>query len=252
MNELQVHGYLVWAMFVLAAATFVALFFVTAPYGRHVRAGWGPLIPARLGWVVMESPAVLLFIGIYAAGDNAQSTAPIALLALWQFHYIGRTFIYPFRLRETARKMPLLIVAMAFLFNCLNAYINARWISHFGNYSDDWLGQAYFLGGTALFVVGWLINQHADIVLIRLRKPHESGYSIPRGGLYRWISCPNYLGEILTWCGWAIACWSLAGLAFAVFTTANLLPRALAKHRWYREEFDDYPASRRALLPFLL
>ena len=86
----------------------------------------------------------------------------------------------------------------------------------------------------------------------RLRRSGEDGYKIPDGGLYRWVSCPNYLGEILAWTGWAIAAWSLAFLAFAVFTVANLLPRALANHRWYRQTFPDYPASRRALLPFLL
>ena len=45
---------------------------------------------------------------------------------------------------------------------------------------------------------------------------------------------------------------TLAGLAFAVFTATNLLPRALATHRWYRKRFPDYPSSRRAIIPFLV
>ncbi len=106
--------------------------------------------------------------------------------------------------------------------------------------------------GASVFVIGWAINQHSDAVLRRLRGPGESGYKIPRGGLYRWVSCPNYLGEMLEWVGWAIAAWSLAGLAFAVFTIANLLPRALANHRWYQDKFADYPPERRAVVPFLL
>jgi 3-oxo-5-alpha-steroid 4-dehydrogenase 1 len=43
-----------------------------------------------------------------------------------------------------------------------------------------------------------------------------------------------------------------AGLAFAVWTAANLIPRALAYHRWYRQEFYDYPPQRKAILPFVL
>ena len=74
-----------------------------------------------------------------------------------------------------------------------------------------------------------LINQRAARVLIGLRKPGDSHSSIPRGGMYRFVSCPNYFGEILEWAGWAVMTWSLAGLAFAVFTVANLLPRALAR-----------------------
>jgi protein-S-isoprenylcysteine O-methyltransferase Ste14 len=71
--------------------------------------------------------------------------------------------------------------------------------------------------------------------------------------MYRWISSPNYFGEIVEWLGWALMTWSLAGLAFAVYTTANLAPRAFSNHRWYREKFPDtYPSERRALIPFVL
>jgi len=77
-------------------------------------------------------------------------------------------------------------------------------------------------------------------------------YRIPYGFAYRWVSCPNYLGEIIQWTGWAIATWSLAGVVFAIWTMANLVPRALTHHRWYRDRFSEYPADRRALIPFVL
>ena len=75
---------------------------------------------------------------------------------------------------------------------------------------------------------------------------------IPRGGLFRYLTCPNYFGEMVEWLGWACLTWSLAGLSFFVFTTANLLPRGLTHHRWYREQFPDYPPERRAVLPWVL
>jgi protein-S-isoprenylcysteine O-methyltransferase Ste14 len=252
MTELQVHTWLVLLTFVLAAPTFVILLWVNAPYGRFARSGWGPTMSTRLGWIVMESPAVLVFAAVYLAGDHALSTVSLVFLGMWQFHYIIRTFVFPFRIRETGKQIPLLIVAMAILFNCLNAYINARWISHLGDYVVSWLVSAPFILGVLCFATGWLINQHADLVLFRLRKKGETDYKIPCGGLYRWVSCPNYLGEMLQWLGWAIATWSPAGVAFAVFTVANLLPRAIATQRWYRSEFADYPSSRRALIPFVL
>jgi protein-S-isoprenylcysteine O-methyltransferase Ste14 len=148
--------------------------------------------------------------------------------------------------------MPVFIVASGFTFNILNAIVNAGWIGAVGHYSTSWLGDPRFIVGVAVFLFGQAINHRADRVLRGLRAPGEQGYRIPRGGLYEWVSCPNYLGEIVEWAGWALATWSVPGLAFAVYTVANLGPRALSHHRWYRRQFADYPRDRKALIPLLL
>ncbi|WP_027345107.1 methyltransferase [Hamadaea tsunoensis] len=243
------YRYFVLAEFILAALTMAGLRFIVAPYGRHNRPGWGPSIPARLGWLVMEAPASLLVAYFFATGANRASLVPLLLLALWQIHYVHRAFVYPFRLRGGTR-MPLAVAAMAFAFNLLNAYVNGMWIGHYGSYPTSWLADPRFLIGVLLFAGGLALNLRSDRILRALRRPGESGYKIPQGGPYRWVSSPNYLGEIVEWLGWALATWSFAGLAFAVYTIANLAPRALANHRWYQSEFPDYP-DRKALLPYL-
>ena len=122
--------------------------------------------------------------------------------------------------------MPVLVVGSGFLFNVINAYVNARFVSHIGEYGLDWLGDPRFLAGLAIFLTGLALNIHSDNILLRLRKADEAGrgpgnrgsvtggYAIPHGGAFRWVSCPNYLGELLEWGGWALATWSLGGLAF--------------------------------------
>jgi protein-S-isoprenylcysteine O-methyltransferase Ste14 len=250
--ESTIHTYATWTELGLGALTFVALFFVTAPYGRHLRKGWGPGLGQRLAWVLMELPAVALWLGIYALGSHALDVAPLALMALWQLHYLNRTFVFPLRIRAQGKTTPVLIVALAIAFNTLNAYLNARQVSEFGSYRAAWLEGPRFVSGALLFLLGFAINQHADCALMKLRRPDETGYKIPVGGLYRWVTCPNYLGEIIEWTGWAIATWSPAGLAFALYSAANLAPRALSHHRWYTENFADYPPERRALVPFLI
>ncbi len=247
----QVHRALVLLEIGLAAITFVALRFVTAPYGRHVRAGWGSALPARLAWLLMESPAPLVFVALFALGPHRSAAAPLAFLALWELHYLYRAFVYPFLLRG-GRRMPLAVALLAVAFNVLNGYVNAPWISAFGVYPASWLLDPRFVAGAALFIAGLALNVASDGALRRLRAPGASGYAIPRGGAFRWVSCPNYLGELLEWSGWALATWSLAGVAFALYTAANLGPRALAHHAWYRRRFPDYPAERRALVPFVL
>jgi 3-oxo-5-alpha-steroid 4-dehydrogenase 1 len=242
---------LVLLEFGLAVLTFIGLQFITAPYGRYDRTGWGPAAPARVAWLVMESPASLVFAAVFLTGAHRAEAVPIVLFGLWQVHYVQRTFVYPFLMRG-GNRMPIVLMLMAISFNTLNAYINARWISELGDYPPGWLADPRFLAGAGLFAAGLALNLTADRRLRGLRQPGESGYRIPYGGGYRWVSCPNYLGEIVEWFGWALATWSLAGLAFAVYTVANLAPRALNHHRWYRERFADYPPERRALIPYVL
>ena len=86
-----------------------------------------------------------------------------------------------------------------------------------------WLWQPAFLVGLVLYALGLILNNWADARLRALRQPGESGYRIPRGGAYQLVSCPNYLGEIIQWSGFALASFSLPGLAFATGASAQYL-----------------------------
>lgn len=252
MVEAAFHHNASLTLMALGALILVALLFIDAPYGRHLRPGWGPTLPNRVGWILMESPTLVVFLPIYFSGDHARELVPLVLLGLWLCHYVHRTLIYPFRLSSQGKRVPLLIAFLGFLFNTVNAYLIARCLSHFGAYENEWLKDPRFVGGVMLFALGYFINRSADRTLLRLRKEGDGAYKIPRGGLYELISCPNYFGEILQWGGFCVATWSLPALAFAWYSAANLAPRALSHHRHYRHEFSDYPKSRKALIPFLL
>jgi 3-oxo-5-alpha-steroid 4-dehydrogenase 1 len=249
-SELTIYNGLLIAWFAIAVVVFIMLFFVVAPYGRHTRKGWGYAVGNKLGWVLMEAASPIVFAVTFLLGENKTNPAALVFLVLWEMHYIHRAFIYPFSLRDTSNRMPLSIISFGFLFNLMNGYLNGRYITHFsGGYPNTWLTDPRFIVGVVLFIAGYVINRQADLALRDLRKPGESGYKISNHRLYRWVSCPNYLGEITIWVGWAIATWSVAGLAFAFWTVANLLPRAKANHAWYRRTFTDYPPERKALIP---
>ncbi len=250
MLEITLYKAMLFITFPLAVVTFVALLYINAPYGRHVQRGWGPTLPNRLGWLIMESPSVFIFVILFWLGKAPKTFPLMVFLGLWLAHYIHRAFIYPFMIANGTKMMPLAVTSMALAFNFGNAYINGRYLfSLSGGYPPTWLYTPQMILGLTLFLAGFMINRWADRVLQNLRQPGEKGYKIPFGGLYRWISCPNYLGEIIEWAGWAIATWSLPGLAFAIWTFANLAPRARAHHAWYHQNFPDYPTERKALFP---
>jgi protein-S-isoprenylcysteine O-methyltransferase Ste14 len=199
----------------------------------------------------MEAPASILFVVFYLLGTHRFEPVPLLFLVLWLVHYVYRAFVYPLLMRSGSR-MPVLVMTLAIAFNLLNAWVNARWISEYGTYPVAWLSDPRFWIGLALFAGGLALNARSDRTLRRLRDDGSGGYRIPQGGGFRFVSSPNYLGEMVEWTGWAVATWSLAGAAFALYTVANLAPRAISNHRWYRETFADYPTERRAIIPFVL
>lgn len=237
----------------LAVIVYSALLFIAAPYGRYTRQGWGPQIPNWLGWLMMESVSAIVMLVMFIAGDAPKTITLILFFILWETHYIHRAFIYPFTLRDRWKPMPVVVMSMGAVFNLGNAFLNGRYLFDLSDsrYGPDWLTKPQFILGALLFAAGFIINRHADHTLRGLRAEGETGYKIPYGGLYRYISCPNYFGEIVEWTGWAIATWSLPGLAFAIWTFANLAPRARKHHKWYYQNFKEYPKERKALLPGL-
>lgn len=239
-------------LFIATIPTFIYLYFFTAPYGRHYRDGFGPTFSNRWGWVIMECPSVFFFIFIYSLGINAAEWVPLSLLMIWQFHYVYRCFIFPFLLKTQGKKMPILIILSGFIFNTFNAYLNAYWIANIGHYPLTWFISTKFIVGILIFFIGFFIHFRSDTILINLRKSTETGYKIPQGFLFHWIGSPNYFGEIIAWIGFTIASWSLAALAFTLFTIANLLPRAIKHLQWYQKNFKDFPKNKRALIPFII
>ncbi|HWA91392.1 MAG TPA: DUF1295 domain-containing protein [Rhizomicrobium sp.] len=225
---------------------------MTAPYGRHARAGFGPSLPNRLGWFAMEAVSLLLFASLFLLGAAPKSAAAWIFFACWTAHYFNRSLVFPWRTRTQGKTMPLVIVAAAACFNLVNAGLNGLYLGSVA-YPAAWIQDPRFLVGLALFLLGAALNLWADARLIALRRHSDAAdYAVPRGGAFAWVSCPNHLGEIVEWAGFALMCWNLPALSFAVWTAANLVPRALSHHRWYRARFPDYPASRKAVLPLLL
>ena len=251
MDDRNFYNILLWAWMALAGVIFLVLLRRPAPYGRLARPGWGPVWPARLGWLVMECPAVLTVAFLFAIGSR-RSAAAWAFLAVWNVHYVYRSLVYPALIRG-GRPVPVFVVASGFVFNVVNGYLQGRHLFALAPaYDDSWLAGGRFWGGLALFAAGLAVNIRSDSLLRSLRRRAGCAYVVPRGWLFTWVSCPNYLGEIVEWIGWAILTWSLGGLAFAIWTAANLIPRALACHRWYGQTFPDYPPGRKALIPCLL
>lgn len=243
------------AMALTAVVVFIALHFVTAGYGVMYQRKWGPAISNRIGWVLMEAPVFLLMLALWWWSGRRTETAPVVMLCIFQLHYFQRSFIFPMLLRGSS-PMPLSIILMGMVFNVLNALMQGGWIFYVspeGRYPESWLWSWQFILGTVIFLFGFGVNIHSDYIIRHLRAPGDRGHYIPRGGMFRYVTSANYFGELMEWVGFAILTWSWAGAVFALWTFANLAPRAAKLTQRYEREFgDEYRLlNRRNIIPFI-
>lgn len=84
--------------------------------------------------------------------------------------------------------------------------------------------------------------------------PVACEYHVPRSALFSWVSSPHYAAEIGLYALFVcLAGGARPALLLLCFVACNLGASAWATHVWYRKHFGrDYPASRRALVPFVL
>ena len=173
---------------------------------------------------------------------------------LWAVGYftilIEPSFI-PF-VRTVERMCLIEIILSSIVFNAINGAFLGYYFGFLQQDYAAWHLDFRFWIGFALWGIGLAVNWDADNILLRLKRSTPNDYQIPRSRLFSYVSCPNYLGEIVEHLGFAIMTWSVPALAFFIWTVANLLPRALTHHSWYQKTFNDYPIQRKAIFPFLL
>ncbi|XP_037546068.1 3-oxo-5-alpha-steroid 4-dehydrogenase 2a [Nematolebias whitei] len=237
-----------WLMIVGGLAYMLHQNRTCAPYGRYSPAR-GRCCSARTGWFLQEVPAFLLPLLLLLLDSGTGTRTGRMLLSTFMLHYFYRSFVYSLLTR--GQPIPLKIVVFAFTFCSINGLLQGHNLLHCTRFQNTWLTRARITAGSLLFLVGLTINIHSDNILRNLRKPGELVYRIPRGGMFEFVSGANFLGEITEWFGYAVAAWSLPAFAFAFFTLCSIGPRAYQHHRDYQLRFQDYPRSRKALIPFI-
>jgi 3-oxo-5-alpha-steroid 4-dehydrogenase 1 len=240
-----------------AAVAAVGTIVLRTPYGRFSSPRFGPGLPPRLGWFLMELPAIPAFLLFYLRGPRALEPMPLLFVAVWLLHYGNRSVVYPALIRQRPGSRVSLVVVLTGMVVCVaHGYLYGSYLSGPTTHLDaSWLADPRFAAGLLLYGLGLGLNIHSDAILRRLRREREvadaDAYRVPHGGAFRLVSCPNYLGELVAWVGLLLASWCPGGWFILAVSAANLVPRAVATHRWYRRRFPDYPPERRALVPFV-
>lgn len=224
---------------------------VSAPYGRYTTSRLGFRLGARTAWFLQEIPAFIVPAFIFIANEESEMSTPAQILLLgFLIHYFNRTFIYSALIRG-GKPTPVIIFLSALFFCLANGYMQGAYLVHHSHYEEEYLLSWNFVIGMLIFAFGMRTNIVCDSILRNLRKPGETKYVIPRGDMFEYVSAANLWGEAVEWCGWALACWSIQGFAFAAFAVCYLSGRSYSHHTWYLKKFDDYPKDRKIFIPFV-
>lgn len=104
--------------------------------------------------------------------------------------------------------------------------------------------------GVLLFLIGELGNLSTHLSLRSLRSAGGTERGIPRGLGFDWVTCPNYMFEMLAWMGiWLVnRSWSTG--FFVVVAVAQMAAWASKKEGKYRREFgQQYTKKRFVMIP---
>ncbi|KAH3850896.1 3-oxo-5-alpha-steroid 4-dehydrogenase 1-like [Dreissena polymorpha] len=225
---------------------------ITAPYGRYARDGWGIFVNGKLAWFLQEIPSFAMpLIFIFQDAPGLRKAPNVLLFSLFVMHYFQRACIFPFLIKG-GKPVTLFVFLVALVFCFINGYLQSAFLLFHADYGTKWWTRTHLWIGVVIFCTGMFINIQSDHILRNLRKPGETGYKIPKGGMFNYVSGANFFGEIFEWFGFTVATWSFPALAFWLFTCSSLGPRAWQHHKYYLSKFKDYPKSRKAVIPYLL
>ncbi|XP_068134676.1 polyprenol reductase [Hyperolius riggenbachi] len=125
---------------------------------------------------------------------------------------------------------------------------------------SDLASQLHWYHVMGMLVFCWAsVHQHRCLVILASLRKNKSGkvvsltHAVPRGDWFEMVSCPHYFAELLIYIsvammfGFAHTTWWLVVL----FVLFNQSGAAVLCHEFYHEKFEDYPAHRKALIPYL-
>jgi hypothetical protein len=199
------------------------------PYSKF---GTGFGLNSRAGLALAYATPVFVYVALWAEGGAPQTPYHFAVLGAFLFHYVRRILEILF-VNSYSRPTPLRVPVTK--------------VRSLGQPTSN----PIFILGVLTFAFGEVLNGYHHWLLARLRPLGVRIYVVPRRGLFSWVACPHYLGEILSFVGYAMMSDLLPVWGNAVVVTAYLGSRANSTLSWYRREMPlKIPSRWRRLIPF--
>lgn len=224
---------------------------------EYSKFGHGGSLPSRLGMTIAYGGGfVLSFLANRFFGIDMSITAAWVIVWLVRLHFIRRMTEILFVHRYSGKMGTSAVAIICNLYSTLSV-ITSLQLSLLSVAEIEQLSQrTLFPIGIAIFLLGAFINSYHHILLASLRRPNAAAnqqqYAFPKGGLFKFVVCPHYLGEIITFFGFALVFPYASAWSTAIATLFYLSGRSMATLAWYKKnKLIPHGSSRKRLIPFL-
>jgi 3-oxo-5-alpha-steroid 4-dehydrogenase len=214
------------------------------PYSKF-RTGAG--VNSRAGLALAYASPLFVYVVLWVEGGSPRTLYHLAVFGAFLFHFVRRIFEVSV-VNSYSRPTPLrALMLIAFLYGGVAASCAFFQVRTSGQPTS----QPIFILGVLTFAFGEVLNGYHHWLLARLRPLGVLIYVVPRHGLFGWVACPHYLGEILSFVGYAMMSDLLPVWGNALVAAAYLSARANSTLSWYRREMPlQIPSRWRRLVPF--
>eukprot|EP00658_Telonema_sp_P-2_P019971 TRINITY_DN17858_c0_g1_i2.p1 TRINITY_DN17858_c0_g1~~TRINITY_DN17858_c0_g1_i2.p1 ORF type:complete len:243 (+),score=44.55 TRINITY_DN17858_c0_g1_i2:167-895(+) len=172
-------------------------------YGRFGEQAVLGLDP-RVGWWLMELPCTLVFVYNFYVIGGPQTNKPVPkfLGVLFVCHYLYRGWLFPalMHVHGGSKNFDTTIALGSWVVTCTHGFLSSRWYASVGKHlsSRGWSSSWQFRVGICMYLIGMVMTVGQDHILRELRPcPDQSRYCIPRGGLFDYATCGQYLSCLL-------------------------------------------------------
>lgn len=207
-------------------------------------------LPSRFAMVVAYFPALLLILGwtkMYSTMSTSDSNREFVFTIAIGFHFFKRVVESLF-IHNYSGVMDITVSISIAVFYCIQSFIRLYYqqkvpIEFYEQHSN------VFMVGIVLSVIGQIGNAYHHWLQSTWKRGKDKKYVVPHSGLFTMIACPHYLFEIISFWGLSLISQDIVGVFLTFPVMGNLTGRSIATTKYYLSKLEDYPKTRKHLIP---
>lgn len=209
-----------------------------------------------LGPILIHPLMIALRPYIYPGSPSAYAMSSTQWLsfALFMLHFVKREVETLFVHKFSANTMPAFnVVKNSAFYWIVGGLVNAFVIYHPWSLASHAAQPLIDVVGLALWLFGEVGNARVHLYLSSLRSVGGTERKIPVGYGFSFVTCPNYMYELLAWAGIILVSRDPTVVIFIAIGLAQMYAWGKGKEQAYRKEFGDrYKKKRFVMVPGLL